>query len=105
MSARHVSAGRGREFAVVRCGVPTFTRNVSMPMRVHFHGTSPKATSNSERPSDPVDVADALAEGRRDVHAQKLIPAIRRLWWPHARAPRGEEDLRALMLTTFGVRD
>lgn len=56
-------------------------------------------------PTDAGAVADSLAQGRRDLAAQRWLPAARKLRWALHRAPLSGEDWRSLMLATYGARD
>lgn len=68
-------------------------------------GRAQSTLPNPKAPADPVAVADSLEQGRRDVQAERWMPAIRRLRWALDRAPLGGEDWRSLMLATFAARD
>jgi hypothetical protein len=56
-------------------------------------------------PLQPLAVAESLAQGRRDLDAQRWIPASRRLRWALERAPLNGEDWRSQMRAAYGARD
>lgn len=71
---------------------------------------SPKSFSSRELPIpagplQPIAVAESLAQGRRDLDAQRWIPAARRLRWALERAPLNGEDWRSQMRAAYGARD